>query len=1076
MNKTLKISISVLLLVVAKAILDIVLVSIFFTQVNGPEIIGILTLTTLAGVVILQIFNILQRLYAYVYSVLFVFLLFAAHVLIAFLFPQFLSGKYLQYSTPAFVIVGNFIIFLLFKGLSQRISNESYSISNKVINLSKYSALLVSAIFLLFFVLKQQMVDVVLYYKVAILLFVIGFMFFAELVLSIKNSNAILDNHQVIRVENKLKYLLKDRFFVILTITSCVLSFVFTLAFNLFIDNILNYYNNFNALVRIFGFFTVFVGGVGVFYELFLKQKMILNLGVKNAIRLHPIFLILFIIAIVVNTYTSVFTANSDWSFIYLVISVFLMGFGYFTFENISLPIIYKFYLPINVEKRTDYYIKSFVVGLLGGILLAVLLIHQIRYNALLNSLLPFFVVAMLFVLIYLLSKPLYKYYRYQLQEFLDIQSKKISISLGLFKELKSEVINGFKGMQFVRYLNLMNLMNPSGAREVIKKTVNSEDNLMQSVSLIKARELCMLECMSDLREQKSSKYFLSSPNRESISKSLQRFTEVTERTQHRNYVEQLSISKDVGERVFGAKLAYFAEGDKKDKILVRLLRDAHMPVVLNAIISSQHTKKIEIIKSITSKLDNSALGNAAYSILAGCGTIILPIIEESFHETGQTEKVQLRIIQLFGDIANEEATNYLLEKLTISNQTINATTLLALSKCSLTLSEDKAAMLKHELEEVCKILIWNMSLQCDMQSGGHSSVLREAMRTEIKNNYESIFNLLSLLYSSKSVKLIRNNLFSNDFEKITFAIELASVLLKDEVKLIVLPLLQPVSNQEKISNMQDLIPTESLSRRDVLYTILQRESKWMNQWTKACAMSELAVDDRKIDMPMLLANMINPDSMIAELAARAVFVRDKNLYVTNKTIFGTKYTSLFDRSILNSIEDSTKEKQPYPVMRYDIINYLHKVKEFSDISGEVLKRLTDYLFTIDVKAGEIVEEIEDIEVHNYFYILYSGEVTLYGGTNFIKTFEEGSLISSIDIITEDKVPFTLQSDLDSVLYRISSHGFVELLTLFEQLPESIVRKTDYTELTAFEDFIKQRRSAGKIKQLEEEVSTNYSL
>ncbi len=1075
MKKNIHIPIAVTLIFIAKVILDIPLLVVFLNDLKQVDLVKVIGITSLAGIVIFSIYNILQRLYPFILATCFVFYILCIQYFLYYAYPYIIHQDHMALTIPGFIVIGNLLLFLLFKGLSQRISDENYSATERIFSLSKYAGLLIGAAYLLFFVLLHNNTSLAFFHSSSLVLLIFGFFAFINLTLNYKGGNEIIDNAQVIKVENKTVKLARNRFFLVLTFTFAIIGIALILSFDLFTTNIYVKYNKFKELIRLFGFYTIFISLLGIGFEIFLRKKVILYLGIRSTLRMLPIFMLLFTLLFLLRSYTPVFPKDigSDWYFIFLILTVFLMIFSHFSFENITTPTTYAFYLPISVETRHDFYVKSFVYGILGGIGLGYLITYSLEKVLPFTQLqiLPFAIIAFVILLLYLNNRPLYKHYRTALQEYLNTQSHNVIINKGLFKDIENNNPNDLNGIQFVRYINILNLSNPVIARKAINKTINSENNLTQRVSLIQAGELYMLETLEKLHAIKSSKYFQSSPNRDKIESVIDRFYEVKFRMKTRNYISQLSISKKDNERVFGAKLVYYSSKDEKTSITNRLLKDPHLPVVINAIISSQSVDDTKLIKNITDNLDNPALSNAAYSTLLSCGDIILPILEESFYETGQTEKVQLRIIQIYGDIANEETTEYLIKKLNISNQNIISATLSSLSKCSLIISDDKAPMLKHELEELCKTLVWNMSLLLDIEKNMKAEELQTAMQIEVDGNYESIFNLLSLLYDSRSIQLIRNNLFSNDFEKINFALELSSVLLTEEIKLLIIPLIQPTSMEEKVAFMQDQFPTESLDKIDILYTIIQRDSKWMNPWTKACSMVVLINEKRNDDLPIFLAHMINSDPMLAELAANAVFNIDTDIYNNNKRIFGQQYLSLFDQSVLDRIERlNAVTDDDYPILKYEIINYLHQITEFSSISGEILKRLTDYILPVKARDGEIIEQVTDLDIQNYFYILYSGRVSLYANDNFIKCFGEGTFISTIDLISDDRSNFKLQCDADCVLYRISSYEFTELFTMFQIVPETIVRKTINKKLLEYEDFIKRRsirnRNVPPIKEL----------
>jgi ATP:ADP antiporter, AAA family len=1068
MNKAIKIFLAVFILVFAKVLADIPLFTAFLLNINKVDLFSIIGYTSLIGMIVIFLYSKLQQVYPFIYATLFYFLLVFIVAGSYFYFATVSSTEYTLMLTPGFIIIGNLLLFIFLKGLSTRVSDENLFATDTLINYAKYAGLLAGSILILYLFLENKVMDFRFFLTSSLVGILLAFVAMTDLILTVKGGNEILENPQTIKVKNNARRLAQNPFFLVLLVTAITISVMVTFSYRLFLYTSIPRYHTYVTVIRLFGFYTVFIASLGILYECFLRDKMMLYLGIRNSIRLLPIITVLFVAAVLINVYLLHYGPTSDNYFVFLIAAVLLMGLGHFVFENISLPTTYSFYMPINLEIRNDFYVKSFVLGMLSGIPLAFVISKIILYFFDIGEvqILPYTILSGIVVLYYLNSLPVYRIYKKELQNYLDIQSRNLIINKGLFRDIVNNNPDNFKGTQYVRYINLLYLTNPLLARKVIDFSILSEQNFNQRVGLIKAEKLFMLEIIDNLFAIRKSKYFISSPNRDKIESTITRFIEVTQRMESQKYVDQLSISKENNERVFGAKLVYYLKTKDKNKIMKRLLKDPELPVVLNAIISGSLSKEKELIKDITDKLDNPALGNAAYATLLSCGEIVIPILEESYYETGQTEKVQLRIIQLYGEFANEEATEYLLKKLNISNQNIISSALSSLSKCTLTLSEEKTAMLKHELEELCQILVWNLSFCVDLGKNTCSKALTQALDDEVETNFNRMFNLLSLLYDAKSVKLTHSNLFSSDLEKINFALELASVLLKDEIKLLILPLLQPLGHEEKVRIMQNQIPTEKLNKKDVLHALIQRESKWINQWTKACAMAELTEDFRDSDITLLIAHMINPDTMIAELAISSLIGINREVYFENKSIFGEKFLSLFDNSFLTRIENIDVEKKPeFPFLKYEIINYLQQIPELSEISGEILKKLTDNIIPIKIQAGEIIEEIDNVDIQNYFYVLFSGSVTLLINNQHVKTYGKESFISTIDLMPDEQSRVSLYCDKDSILYQISSHGFIELLTLYDIIPESIIRQSNNKKLNEFEDYIKRRTTYRYIPQ-----------
>ena len=413
-------------------------------------------------------------------------------------------------------------------------------------------------------------------------------------------------------------------------------------------------------------------------------------------------------------------------------------------------------------------------------------------------------------------------------------------------------------------------------------------------------------------------------------------------------------------------------------------------------------------------------------------------------------------------DIANETAVEYLLKKLNYTNQNIISATLESLSKCNIYLPEKKSFIIKHELDEVCKFLIWNTSLTIDLKQHNASESLLRALEVEIEYNYKSLFDLLALLFNPGSIDLIRNNLASNDYEKVTFALELASVIIKDEMKPMILPLIRPMSKEERLKRVRTIFVTEKMELSDILYDIIQRDLKWVNPWTKACAIMEIEKTKNNEDVPLLLANMVNPDPMLAELSALSTFRIDKQTYYENKSILNGNFTKGISGKAIEVIEAEEKEKNKMPILKFEIIKYLQNIEEFASIPGEILKYLTDHITPLQFCPNQEIEKINNLDISNYHYIIYSGIVNLHINGKFVRSFNENTFISTIDLLIDYDANIKLAAETKVQLYKIDPSEFTDNLNFYDEIPSSIIKNTTKEKIASYTNILKNDKYYNK--------------
>jgi ATP:ADP antiporter, AAA family len=1053
------------LFVFANALFDLTILALFFhSHITLSEWSYFFFSSVLIGGAVVWLYNVTQRLFSFSTTLLLLHLGFLIFTITVH-YQLGLTQNYLVFAGMAGMLIPlNIIVILVLKGLITRIVQEGGNRLEKAINIAKYAGILAAGLFLM---LAKSATGT---FNTSTLIYRSGTIFILSFIASVimfgndKRTTVIIDNAQEIKVRHSFFKLLADNYFRIIFLSTALISVLLTFAFMFFMAEISYKYQVADDILPFLSQYAIFISIVSILYEVFLKVRAFYFLGVRNSMLLMPLAMLTLSMLLVFSHYVLRITPSSDFHIFLIIFSFMFMLGTHFSFENLMFPTLNALYSPLDQRNRNDYYTKSCMFGLLAGMGVAAIIYKYILSKSADNQYNIILVILLLIPIVFLVIRyGLYEVYRKKLKESL-VNMKVMSSNQNTFIYRFNEHLDTYKGIQVIRGINLSYLINPIISKETCQKLIPSDDNLRQRVGIIKANNLCLLEAKDQLKDLTTTKYFVASPNRDKIEYVLSRFGAIQTRMNKEKYVEQLSISKKNDERVFGAKLCRYADKETNSVIMLRLIKDPILQVVKNVLVSSEGIDNERLIKNVIEKLGSSALANSAYAALLRMNAKYLSTLDDVFYQTGQTEKVQIRIIQLYGDIASEDVIGFLLKKLNYTNQNIIAAALQALSKCSLTLSDDRLVTIKHELNELCQVLIWNLTMISDLRGQKCSDLLLNAMETEIKYNYESLFNLLSLLTDAKTMYLIKSNIQSDDFDKITFALELASIVLKDEMKAIILPLLQPLRYEDKVRKMQEYFPTERMEKREILYNIIQHDYKWINRWTKACALKELANEKNQEDMPVFLANMVNPDPMLAELAAVSAFELNKTVYFDNKEMFGPAFMKKIGKNTFLEIENDTRQsgdEKQMPLLKFDIIKYLRGITEFSLIPGEVLKKLTDHVVPYKFKKGETIENFEYTNDNDYFHIVYSGHVGVYLNNSFFQSVGNNYFLSTLDFLFDNELNISYVAETDVQIFKILTNEFVELLSFYDEIPESVFKNTKTENQKLFEDLLKKRTPRG---------------
>lgn len=1032
-------------LLLGKSIFDIYFFSAFFSIYNSSEAIGnFLFYTAVIGLIVTIVFNFLQRAFLFRMPVIFLF------IIIFCVFAGVKLNQIFNFPESIYFIIGglniavNLLIILLQKGIVSRLTNIQDKITEKAINIGNSSGLLISSFTLLY--LYESIIGAIgnnwEIYTSATLILTSG-VFIILLIKREKHINYSQDNLQSIKVGKRFYKLIFQKYFLSIFILMSMATCAMTLAYSFFIKTNIIKYSNQNELLILFSILILVYSIVALTYEFIFKDRLTYTLNMKMNLQLLTIVMLVFSLVFVSNSLVINIGTQDEFYFFVSIFAVLFIIFSQFTFMNIFYPAINRLYLPLKSNTPNDFYIKSSFYGLFIGIGVG---------SAIINYLLPginmkhngnhtLSIIGLVIFLYLTIRYFVYLNYKKALHSRLTREGRS-EFQQETFTNTIINRLNKFKDSELIRIVNLVQLINPLEAKSILKKLSGSENTIAQRIGITGAIKYYLFYVYNNIKEISKSKYYASSPNRNKIDLLIQKFHEIDSKMQKSNYIDQLSISKKENERILSSLIVEHASVENQKEIIYRLINDNSETVAQYAINAAATINSPSIITSILNKLGTDKTANTAISVLSETDDQYIDLMNQAFNKTGQKEDIQIRIIQILGKIATEKSVEIIVQKLNHTNQNIVTEALNALSNCNIELPENKKYILMEELQDTCKHIVWNTSYILDLTKYKASNRLLEAMEAEIAENFTKLFSLLSLIYNPGSVGLIRKSLRSLKIEKITFALELATLVIKDELKPMIIPLLRPLSYEQRVKKMQSQFITESMDYENLLYDLIQQDTKWINGWTKTCALLELENLKSYSHNEILMANMINPDPMIAEISASIFKSASKKIFEKHIKSIKNKLVSTIGISSYNAITKKDNENW-MPILKHEIINYLQSINEFQDISGEVLKHLTNNIKIETTEENNIIYNASNYEVQPFFLIIFKGSVELRINEKQVGIFSNNSLISSLDYYVDFPAKIEVITLSKTLYYKLDTYNLVNKLSLFDSIAFSIINNTD---------------------------------
>jgi len=192
--------------------------------------------------------------------------------------------------------------------------------------------------------------------------------------------------------------------------------------------------------------------------------------------------------------------------------------------------------------------------------------------------------------------------------------------------------------------------------------------------------------------------------------------------------------------------------------------------------------------------------------------------------------------------------------------------------------------LLLSQLHEQVALLVWLAAARLDIQHeyAADYSLLR-ALRQEKQRGVLHLFHLLTILYGDQQFAVIGDLIMRKDQEIQGFLLELLATILPEEVKADILPLFAHVPLAEKVQLSAERYPQQQLSPEARLHNIINQSYTRLSPYVRAATIWELLVWHQQDPTPLLVANTMTPEAVIAETA----------LYVLH-LLNPTRFTSLY--------------------------------------------------------------------------------------------------------------------------------------------------------------------------------------
>src|SRR5260221_1416484 len=391
--------------------------------------------------------------------------------------------------------------------------------------------------------------------------------------------------------------------------------------------------------------------------------------------------------------------------------------------------------------------------------------------------------------------------------------------------------------------------------------------------------------------------------------------------------IQKLTRSTSGGDRQYAAELLLHSSAEENLSFLIELLNDNEAVVRKTALATAAKRFNGEVINSVVDNLNNPQYSNLAVNSLTLMGGTALSYLDSGFYRSGQNTQTMVRIIQVVGRIGGQRAKELLWNKIDFPDKVIVAQVLLSMGECGFKAGISQITRIKYAIETDIADLAWNLNAIRELGEDEYSKQVKLALRQEINHDIEYIYMLLAMLYDTRSIQLVKENIESGTSDGTTYAVELLDVFLSEQLKQRVIPVLDDLTIAERINRLEAFYPRVRLDAKLVLKFLINRDFTQVNRWTKACVVYQIGVmkiSDFSLD---LIAQLFNPDRLIREVAGWALYQIDPESYRSNVARLEEQTRRGIDDVILNRGNRSS-------LMVFEKILFYQQISFFEGIPG----------------------------------------------------------------------------------------------------------------------------------------------
>lgn len=487
--------------------------------------------------------------------------------------------------------------------------------------------------------------------------------------------------------------------------------------------------------------------------------------------------------------------------------------------------------------------------------------------------------------------------------------------------------------------------------------------------------------------------------------------------------------SNRLGDKIMAIEYIWAVNDERYYPALVSLSKEFEPEVKMAAIKTLARIAHPDFSYLLVEYLQSDEYFAYAFDALIKIGEPCIEHLEKLFNVPQTPEIVLSRIVRIYGKIGSPQAIDLLIAKLENQSHVVVKQVLQALKETHFQSTNKHLHKLLNVIVRTITPLGQNLQIYELIKTKRSYRVLTEAFRDEIKENYQQLFDLLSLAYNASIIGQVEKLIKSNNEADLSYAMELLELLVDEEIKPILFPLFENISNKERIKHLQYYFPIGHSNIQEMLLEIITRDYNQLSIYPRVCALFYFENNKDNTIPPELVFCLYHPNVMMRETAA---YVIEKNkpgyLHTLKNRLEADTYYSI-QKSLTNILEIQQS-------LLIDKFRMVKKTDIFAGLPENILIILAQTMKIILLKKGDVIRLTIRQRELNLFFLL-NGCLVAENGTVFKQKKEISSVYYS-KVLISSGISY-LEVTQDSKICAIDQNITEKLLFDNEQLAGSLL-------------------------------------